>query len=205
MKIIQSAFDKYVDTKLAFEKMGRNKFKDCKIHVVYAGPYYRHSCQALRSSIINAMKKCKLDIVRVTKIDMSRRYLITQEEMVDFCLGKMKYHKKSINDDIELLFECIRLGEEFDKGVSTYFLPKLTNEELKLVEIKDPKYLATMNNTGIGPTPWTDPLVKEYSLRQAEMKLSESKSRFVMVACHQDTFTINLNNEAEDLNPLTRD
>ena len=186
MKIIQSAFEKYVQTKSYFDQMEEHNFKDLKLHIVYAGPYYFHSWHDFRSMIINAMDKCKVDSVRVTQIGMDRRYLITQEEMVDYCLGKKDYYKKSINDDHESLFECIRLGEEFDKHASTYFLPKLTPRELKLVELKDPKYLATMDRLPVGPIPVPIDPVK----REAEMKLSESKSRYVMVVCCRYTYTL---------------
>ena len=56
----------------------------------------------------------------------------------------------------------------------TYYLPKLTKEELKLVGRKDPIYLETFG--------LTDPDVDEI-----EMRMSESKSKFVEAVCVRRT------------------
>ena len=113
----------------------------------------------------------------VTTIFMYRKDLITKEKMENYCKGNDDFSKLSVNDDLESLFEDIRLGEEPDDEVWTYFLPKLTKEELKLVEIKDASYLETFE--------WPNPDVSE-----AEMKLSESDSKFVRGIGWRKTFTI---------------
>ena len=51
--------------------------------------------------------------------------------------------KDSVNDDLESLFEDLRLGKEPDEEVLTYFLPKLTEEEMKSVNEKDATYFET--------------------------------------------------------------
>ena len=102
------------------------------------------------------MKKHKIKSVMVTSIDLARNNLITKEEMKKYCNGE-KDIKDSVNDDLESFFENIRLGKELNnrgylrRGMSTevssweyvqtYFLPKLTPEELEWVERRDTNYL----------------------------------------------------------------
>ena len=90
--------------------------------------------------------------------------------------------KDSVNDDIESLFEDIRLGKERAEWIHgliffTYFLPKLTDEEMRLVDRKDTSYFETFS--------FADPDVDE-----AEMKLSESDSKFLHGRGSRSTFTI---------------
>ena len=90
-----------------------------------------------------------------------------------------KLRKESVNEDFESLFERIRLGKqpEFEE-VRTYFVPKLTEDELELVERKDPNYLGTFS--------WT---IQNYNpdVDRTEMKLSESDSKFVQGFCSRIT------------------
>jgi len=56
----------------------------------------------------------------VTSIRLSRWNLIAKEKMESYCKGEM-FWKDSVNDDLESLFENIRLGIEADEKVITYF------------------------------------------------------------------------------------
>ena len=96
--------------------------------------------------------------------------------MESYCKGE-KELKDSVNDDLESLFENIRLGKEPDEKVETYFLPKLTEEELELVEKRDPRYLQTFRSL--------NPDVDE-----TEMMLSESDSKYVRGVSSRKTFVI---------------
>ena len=109
------------------------------------------------------MKKYKIKSVMVTSVYLHRRNLITKEQMESYCKGKETY---SVNDDLESFLENIRLGKEPNEEVATYFLPKLTEEELELVEKRDKSYLHTFS--------YPNPDVEE-----AEMMLSESDSKYV--------------------------
>ena len=100
---------------------------------------------------------------------MWRYELITKEEMDNFCKGEMKL-KDSVNDDLESLFENIQLEKAPDEDVITYFLPKLTKEELELVERRDISYLRTFAGWVIdGENPDVD---------ETEMMLFESDSKY---------------------------
>ena len=122
------------------------------------------------------MKKHKIKSVMVTRIFLWRWKLITKEEMESYCKGE-KDDKDSVNDDLESLFENIRLGKEPDEDVDTYFLPKLTEEELELVERRDTSYFQTFA--------LTNPDVDE-----TEMMLSESDSKYVRGCSSRKTFVI---------------
>ena len=120
--------------------------------------------------ILNGMKKHKIKSVMVTKIDLWRWNLITKEKMESYCNGE-RNKKDSVNDDLESLFENMRLGKEPKKYAYTYFLPKLTEEELELVERRDTTYLQTFIDWYINEE---NPDVDE-----TEMMLSESDSKYV--------------------------
>ena len=113
----------------------------------------------------------------MTMIYMFRQRLITKEDMEDFCNGK--YHRKeSVNDDLEKLFEDIQLGKEPNRRARTYFLPKLSKEELDLVERKDADFMKTFE--------WE----MGADVNKAKMMLSESDSKFVRGLGWRKTFVI---------------
>ena len=146
------------------------------MHFVYAGDYYHWHENTLRQFIFNGMKKYKINSVMVTSIRLDRRRLITKEKMESYCNGEDSERKDSVNDDLESLFENIRLDKELDEGVPTYFLPKLTGKELELVERRDTSYLQTFS--------WVD----FADVHEAEMKLSESDSKYVKVEAYRRTY-----------------
>ena len=43
----------------------------------------------------------------------------------------------SVNDELDSFYNKIQTGETIEKQVSSFFYPKLTDEEIKLVENKD--------------------------------------------------------------------
>ena len=132
----------------------------------------------LTSFIRKRMKKYKIKKVMVTCIKIWRRHLITKERMERYCKGNALYEKVSANDDIESLFGNLRLGKAPDDNIGGYFLPKLTKEELKLVELKDHNFMQTFQD-GMNA-----------DVNKAEMMLSESNSKFVRGHYRRFTFTI---------------
>jgi len=62
----------------------------------------------------------------------------------------------SVNDELEEFMEKLQIGEDFKESVSSYFLPELTEEELKLVELKNEDHLKTYFSYGLpGTKSWT--------------------------------------------------
>ena len=112
----------------------------------------------------------------LTSIHMSRLDLATKEAMEKYCKGEEDM-KDSVNDDLESFFDDLRLGKKPDEYVENYFLPKLTEEEIELVERKDISYLRTFR-------------LSVPDVREAQMKLSESDSKFVRGYGYRRTFTI---------------
>ena len=157
----------------AFRKIVESKAENMEIHLVYAGDFYWEG--RLRPAIHYRMKKYKIEKVMVTIIFMLRNYLITKEKMENYCNGKEK-EQESVNDDLEKMFDNI--AEEPDDYFWTYFLPKLTKEELDFVERKDYDFLNTFE------------YFMDADVNKAEMMLSESDSKFIRGWGHRRTFTI---------------
>ena len=107
----------------------------------------------------------------LTSVYLQRWRLITKEEMESYCNGE-ELEKDSVNDDLESLFENIRLRKKPDRYVETYFFPKLTEEEMELVERRDTSYSFWMKRNEI------------------EMMLSESDSKYVHGRSWRRTFVI---------------
>ena len=111
-------------------------------------------------------------------INLRRGYLITKEHMENICNGNDSDLEKSVNDDLESLLEDLLLGKEPTDRVEIYFFPKLTKQELKLVEKKDKKFMNTF-----GTHLYAD-------VSKADMEASESNSKFVHGYGGRRTFTI---------------
>ena len=75
------------------------------------------------------------------------------------------------------LLEELRLGKKPIELAATYFLPKLTKKQMELVERKDPSYFKTF----VKSNPDVD---------EEEIRLSESKSKFVRGFAGRLTFTL---------------
>ena len=72
----------------------------------------------------------------------------------------------------------IQVGEEPDKFVETYFLPRLTEHELELVERKDEDFMKTFYDE------------MDADVDKAEMAASESESKYVQGYGFRKTYTI---------------
>jgi len=167
----------------ALKKNSKAAVKKLKIHFIYAGRHYHNHINdgdKLRSFILNGMKKHNIKSIMVTSIYLRRLNLITKEKMESYCKGEEDL-KDSVNDDLESLLENIRLGKESYEKVWTYFLPKLTEEELELVERKDTSYLQSFGEAVFGTNP---------DVNETEMMLSESDSKYVYGQCLRRTFVI---------------
>lgn len=111
-------------------RLADNKSEDLKLQFVYAGDSFWGDNEKLLSFMFTGMKKHNLKEVMMTILRMERKNLITKEKMESFCEGK-KLRKESVNEDLESLFERIRLGKQPEvEEVRTYFVPKLTEKEL---------------------------------------------------------------------------
>ena len=125
----------------------------------------------------------------LTMLSMWRMQLITKEKMESFCKGELKYggsnDEKSGDDDIEEFFENLQNAKVCDEQVLSYYLPKLTNKELKSIEGKDKMLLKTFSFH------FRDDM--NVDIDEAEMKKSESKSKFVRGCCLRETISLKIN------------
>ena len=123
------------------------------------------------------MKKYKIKTVMVSVLFMRRWNLISKEGMENYYQGK-EYEKESVNDDLESMFEDIRMGKEPKKFAFSYFASSLTEEEMKMVETKDSSYMKKFL-LGMGA-----------DVNKTVMEASESDSKYALGKCSRATFTI---------------
>ena len=174
----------------ALQKVAESNTQILDTHFIYAGDYYMNT--SINNIVWRGLMIHNLESVIVTRIHMYRDSLITKEQMEDTYLGKKRiydfYKRKlyfpddSFNNDIESL--CHYYGGELRRKLYplrerfTYFLPKLTQIEMELVETKDQDYFQYFFQ-------FEDPDVDE-----TRMELSESKSKYALVVCQRKTDTV---------------
>ena len=200
MQQFDAGIEKFDD--LAFEYPSFDK-----AHFVYAGQYYFYREPSLASILSARIRKFKSEKINLlcektiyfdhftltppllTMLSMWRIQLITKEKMESFCKGELKYgdghDEKSGDDDIEAFFNNLQNGKACDERILSYFLPKLTNKEVKLTEENDKMLLETFS------AHFRDDL--NVDIDEAEMKKSESKTKFVRGCCLRETVSLIIN------------
>ena len=114
----------------------------------------------------------------VTLLRLGRIHIITKETMIDFYKGKMsdgKGDKESANEDLESFLSRLRTERHLkEEECISFFLPKLNEHEVNLLEKSDEKYLKTFGWYYKGEDPDVD---------DDEMSKSESKPKFICSLC----------------------
>ena len=148
-------------------------------HFIYCGDYYfwDEPWEKLSEMFWTKMKEYGIQSAVLTMFWITRRNLITKEKTKMAYEGKLKNDKDwkryvgSMNDDLESFFENLQLKKEVEEeDVLSFFLPKLTKDELKLVEEKNFDYLESFGDYVGGTNPDVD---------IEEMKKSNSKSKYI--------------------------
>ena len=114
----------------------------------------------------------------VTILHMERVRLISNEAVESFINGKM-FEKNSVNDDLHLFHGKLRLGQETDEEVKTYFLPKLTEKEHELAKNQDQNYFKTFSRFN---SPFFNPNEQKAGMN----------NEFLRGVCERKTFTIEI-------------
>ena len=128
------------------------------------------------------LSKFHIKSAMVTVISMVRHDLITKEMMEAYPKGTESIHQ-SIHDDLDYFFEKFQFEkfkynlEDRKEIIESYFLPKLTSEEKRLVESKNELFMGTL-------------LEKNPNKILQKMKKSESKAMFLKGVCWRQTFQI---------------
>ena len=160
-------------------------------HFIYCGYHYswrKKSRILLQQIILTKMKSCGIGSAVLTMLGMSRRKLVTKEKVKQAYKGKLKDDQEweiyggSINDELEnFLFKIQDQGATQEELVRSFYTPKLTKEELKLVQEKNEKMLNTLSEHYFQRNPDVD---------VDEMKKSNSKSKYVQGVCWRDTIPL---------------
>ena len=168
---------------------------DLVTHFIYCGRHYFWNEEIrdrkrirLREIFLTKMGKYGIQSATLTMLHMHRRNLVTKEKSKQAYEGKLrneedwkKYEQSlSIHDDLEIFFENLQNQTEIqNEKVTSFFLPKLTEDELKLVEEKNERHLASY---------WEHYLGLDADVDADEMKRSDSASKYVHVVCVRHTF-----------------
>ena len=158
-------------------------------HFIYCGMHYFWNDEdQLRSMLLDKMKNYGIRTVMLTMLNMWRHNLVTKETVKQAYDGKLKDKigwngEESIHDDLDKFFIDIQDDAIEEEWVNSFFTPKLTEEELQLVEEKNEEHLSTYSDHFHGENPDID---------LEEMKLSDSASKYVHGMCIRQTFYLTL-------------
>ena len=118
---------------------------------------------------------------------MTRWRLITKEKSKQAAEGKLKNDPEwgmfegSINDDLDSFIDKLQNSNEIkNEEVWSFFLPKLTKEELKLVEEKNKEHMMSYG------------MEFDADVDVEEMKQSDSKDKYVHSQCERITVHLTL-------------
>ena len=162
-------------------------------HFIYCGDYYSWGRrEKLKEIILTKMREYGIQSSILTMLNMKRIKLVTKETVKKAYKGKLKDdidwkdYEESINDDLEKYLIKLQNPEEVNyEEVSSFFTPKLTNGELKLVQEKNEKHLSKYMY------PYPDVGVQE-------MKQSDSKSKYVHGHCFRVTIPLTTEYKTKD-------
>ena len=107
--------------------------------------------------------------------------------MKDFYKGNIRSNnsefswEESVQEDLESFFDKLKIGKAEREDIATYFFPKLTNEEMQLVEMKDPDHLQEYVWHFID---------RPVDVDAEEFEESESDSKYVRAKCVRYTFLL---------------
>ena len=158
-------------------------------HFIYCYNYdmYMHN---LKKMLLSRMKKYGIQSSTLTTLRILRINLMTKEKSKQAYEGKLKnefdwnVYDGSMIDDLESFVDNLQKISSLEKieeeYVVSFFLPKLTKEELKLVEHK---------NSGHMLTYWDR---FDADVDEEEMKKSDSKNKYVHGRCYRETKVLNL-------------
>ena len=165
---------------------------DMMPHFIYCSDSHYNTeeeFKKLKEIILKKMRGYGIPSLILTMLYMERINLITKEKSKQAAEGKLKnepdweYYEGSINDDLDSFVNNLHNSEKIDNEyVSSFLLPKLTKEELKLVEQKNTEHMLSylLDNPDVGVE---------------EMKKSDSKDKYVHSACRRRTEYLSLESE----------
>ena len=161
---------------------------DMMPHFIYSANNHNIE-EILKFLLLRKMKKYGIQFALLTTLRMRRIHLITKEKAKAAYDGKLKTegwdsYEGSINDDLESFCNDLQNQEGIkEKSVRSFFLPKLTKEELDLVEEKNQEYMRSYLKYFMA------------DVDAEEMKMSDSGDKFVHGRCIRKTFILTVQPE----------
>ena len=167
-------------------------FDDLMPHLVLCGfTFNSNMAGQLTDFLISAMTEHGIGSLIITKLEMVRNKLITMEASRMAYDGKLKndedgnnyegsiydHYKGSIYDELESFQNNLFTKIE---NVRSVFLPKMRDDELKLVDNRDEDYMESFLSKF------------EADINKTEMALSESNGKFLYSQCFRETTVLNV-------------
>ena len=100
--------------------------------------------QRLQQMVIKAMEENTIEFVILTVLHNWREHIITKKQMKKYYEGKIEVdrglrkgqnrYEESTLDDMELFIANIRIGDVKEVDKYTFFLPKLSEAEVQMIE-----------------------------------------------------------------------
>ena len=157
--------------------------------------------EELEDILLAKMKINGIESSMITTLHMERLSVVTKETNIQAYEGKLNdgYHvgwddyTESVNDDLETFFyKCLNQEDDQEKGdededeVWSFFLPKLTEKEFKLLKNRDQEYLKTFYF--YRPEEYEDQLIEDLAL----IEISDSKEKYSHGQCYRRTAFLTL-------------
>ena len=152
----------------------------------------------LKRMVMKSMHENGIKSVVFTLLHNWREHIITKKKMKQYYDGKIHFdrgfqirqnrYQESMHDDIDNFFENICIGKIIEIDKYTFFLPKLSENEVQMIQDQDIEYLnsfacyiKTRENPDIKPDEITP-----------EMNEKESKTKFLRGGCRRVTLFLKL-------------
>ena len=171
------------DSLTHFIYCGESYFEDI-LPLFWGGSNNSITTKKFKEIILSKMIKYRIGSAVLTMLLMQRQNLITKEKaklysenkshLKDESLTKKNEFNGSINDDLEAFVTNFSNSNVKEEMVWSFFTPKLSKKELKLVEMGDKEHLKTYWK--INP-----------DVKVEVMKKSDSKDKYVKAECRRVT------------------
>ena len=172
------------------------------LHCIYCADHFFDASriEVMRFVFLVLLKKYKIESLIMTFLIMRRENLITKEEVEKAYVGILnnnddwKDGKLSVNDDLELFFTDLVQNQGYfgERSSNSFFTPKLSQQELELMEQGDFEYLMSFYDYEKGFDPDVD---------YEKMRMSVSKSKYLHGTCQVITVPL----MADDLQHKSND
>ena len=176
-------------------------------HFIYCkGDYFYGEEKTLKDTFLTKMYEYSIQSSIITELKMIRKHLITKAIADAAAEGMLKNDAEwkqcegSINDDLDSFLNKFLNQEEIDdERVESFFLPRLTKKQLKLVSEKDKEYMTTFLlrnpdvdvNLTVKEKPMSDSS-HEINLGKKKFRLNFRIRKYVYGRCWRRSYHLNI-------------